>query len=53
MTVIKLEPIPNSFEELILNYEENNKKCLLTMQKDHSVLKIISVSNYFTLIWLR
>jgi len=45
MTVVKLEPIPNSLEELVSNYDETGQECLLTMQKDHSVLKIISVSN--------
>jgi len=46
MTVVKLEPIPNSLEELTFNYDESGKECLVTMQKDHPVLKIISVSNY-------
>ena len=50
MTVVKLEPIPNSIEELVINYDESGKECLVTMQKDHPVLKIISVS--ITILYL-
>ncbi len=46
MTVIKLEPIPNSPEELTFNYHEIGEECLVTIQKDHTVLKIIYVSIY-------
>ena len=29
MTVVKLEPIPNSLEELTFNYDESGKECLV------------------------
>ncbi len=37
LTVLKLEPIPNSLEELVYNYN-HKEECLITMQKGHYVL---------------
>ena len=31
LTVVKLEPIPDTLEEMVAYYEEKNDKCLLTI----------------------
>ncbi len=41
LTLTKMKPIPNSFEELAENY--HNQKCLITLQRGHFVLEMFKV----------
>ena len=45
LTVVKLEPIPDTLEEMVAYYEENNDKCLLTMQQGHPLILRFNVTN--------
>lgn len=47
LTLTKMKPIPNSFEDLAKNHDY--RKCLLTLQKGHFVLEMFKVKKKYNI----